>query len=128
MAKPQPDDDVQIRPFADFLREQSSGKTHAELGEGLHDLVARVLDTGKKGSLSLTISVGPMKGNPEILVVSDEIKLRLPEHDRQASAFWPDANGNLTRHDPRQMTFESLREVPPPPGVDAETGEIKEAR
>lgn len=119
-------DDEVVRPFADWLREQSGGKTHEELGDALHDLVARVRDTGKKGSVQLTVTVGPLKGDADVLVVTDEIKLRLPEHDRKASLFYPDANGNLTRSDPQQLTFESLREVPGVGVVDASTGEIQE--
>lgn len=113
-----------IRPFADWLREQSTGSTHEELGEALHDLIAKVQDTGKKGSLTLTITVGTLKNDAAVLVVEDRIKLKLPEHDRKASLFYPDKHGNLTRRDPRQLEFESLREVPS--GVDPETGEITE--
>ena len=116
-----------IRPFADWLREQSSGKTHDELSEALWDLIARVRDTGKKGSVSLTVSVALMKGDKDVLIVSDEIKLRIPEHDRKASLFYPDRNGNLARTDPNQLSFESLREVPAGHAlVDTTTGEIKE--
>lgn len=121
-------EETAVRPFADWLREQSKGQTHEELSDALYDLVARVMDTGKAGTLTLTIKVAPVKGNETgALVVSDEIKLRLPEHDRKASLFFPDKQGNLSRTDPHQLTFESLREVPPPAGVDLETGEIKEA-
>lgn len=109
------DDKPPIRPFADWLREQAGGRTHDELGEALHDLVARVRDTGKKGTVTLVVTVAPMKEDVDTLVLSDEIKLKLPEHDRKASIFYPDAAGNLTRSDPRQPTFDSLREVPPPP-------------
>lgn len=119
------DDDVFIRPFADWLREQSKGATHDELGEGLHTLIQRVRDTGKKGSIVLTVTVERLKGDHDVLVVSDEIRLKLPEHDRKASLFYPDENGNLSRTDPNQLTFEGLKEVPPP-NVDPITGEIKE--
>lgn len=123
----EPDDDTVIRPFADWLREQSGGKTHDELSEALWDLVARVRDTGKKGTVSLTVTVAPMKNDLDVLVVTDEIKLRLPEHDRKASLFYPDKDGNLTRTDPNQLSFESLREVPGVGQVDPTTGEITTA-
>lgn len=116
-------DDVQIRPFADFLREQARGQTHDELSEGLRDLVARVQDTGKKGTLTLTVEIAPMpKGGGE-LVVSDSIKLKLPEHERNASIFFADKDNNLRREDPNAISFDFLYEVPPPPGVDPNTGE-----
>ena len=118
--------DQPIRPFADFLREQNRGRTHYELGEALHDLVARVEDTGKKGTLTLVVTVEPLKGAEEALTVSDEIKLKLPEHDRGASIFFRGRDGNLQREDPNQPVFEALREVAPPPGVDPVTGEVKD--
>lgn len=125
MSAPEPaDNELEIRPFATWLIEQSGGKTHEELSAALYDLVARVRDTGKKGSVSLTVNVAPLKGDIDVLVVADEIKLRLPEHDRKASLFYPDKDGNLTRRDPNQLSFDSLREVPP--NVDPLTGEIRE--
>jgi hypothetical protein len=114
-----------IRPFADFLREQSHGTTHDELSQALHDLVARVQDTGKKGSLTLTIGVERLKGgrSDNAVIVSDSIKLNLPEHDRDTSLFFTTADGNLSRDDPRQLSFESLRDVSAPPVRGLDEGE-----
>lgn len=114
----------QVRPFAAFLQEQSKGKTHAELSEALHDLVQRVADTGRQGSLVLTIAVKPMKGADNgALLVSDQIKLKLPEHDRKASIFFSN-EGNLQRTDPQQLAFEGLR------GLDGDkpADKVKEAK
>lgn len=104
-------DDPAVRPFADWLREQSSGKTHDEMSESLWDLIARVQETGKKGQLILSISVEPMKGDESVLVVSDEIKLKLPEFPRKPSVFYADRNGNLTRSNPNQPELTGLRDV-----------------
>lgn len=117
-------DEPTIRPFADFLREHGRGRTHDELGEALHTLIARVKDTGKTGSISLTVQVKPMKQDDRMVIVSDKISINLPEHDRPSAAWFIGKDGNLQRDDPNQLAFESLREVPPPPGVDPETGEI----
>lgn len=114
MTEPNP----QLRPFAEWLLEQSSGSTHDELSEGLHDLVSRVKDTGKKGTLTLVVTVAPMKEDQEVLVVSDEIKLKLPEFARKASIFYADGDGNLTRKNPNQMEFDFLRELPSGPTPD----------
>ncbi len=119
---------VTIRPFADWLRDQSRGKTHDELSEALRDLVSKVIDTGKKGTLALIVTVEPMPNSDgHALIVKDEIKLKLPEFSREASLFFADDDRNLSRSDPRQLTFESLREVPPPAGVDPATGEVSDA-
>lgn len=42
------------RPFADWLRDQSRGKTHDELSEGLRDLVAKVIDVAAHYGITLT--------------------------------------------------------------------------
>lgn len=126
--RPDDDEEVPVRPFADFLREQSQGETHAELSDALQTIVQAVLDTGKVGVLQLQIRVEPMKGGRRGVTVSDAIKIKLPEHDRDASMFFADKNNNLHRNDPDQLSFESLREVPPPPGVDVTTGEITDPK
>lgn len=113
-------DDPVIRPFADALLELSGGRTHAELGEQLHDLIAAVRDTGKKGSLTLTITVSRMKNSERVLQVVDDVRSKIPALDREVSVFYTDADGNLTRTDPQQLSFESLREVPPPAATPIE--------
>lgn len=124
---------VEPRDFSSFLLEQSRGATHAELSEGLHDLVGRVQDTGKKGSLTLIITVEPMKGDDGAVIIGDEIRLKLPEHDRPASMYFIGSDGNVMRDDPRQASiFDDLRAAPAPPalnaprGVDSVTGEASD--
>lgn len=118
-----PTDEPMIRPFADWLREQSRGTTHDELSVALHDLIGRVRDTGKGGSLQLTVSVKPFKGDPNTLLVADSIRLKVPQHDRKDSIFYADRHGNFSRDDPNQLDFSSLREVPEVDGKSAAAGE-----
>lgn len=92
------------KPFASWLVEQAGGKTESELTDGLRDLVMRVADTGKRGSLQLTVVVEPMKEDASLIVIKDEIKLKLPEHDRKASIFWQ-KDGALLRNDPNQRSI-----------------------
>jgi len=128
---PEPDDD-RARDFASVLLEQGRGHSHRELSQGLHDLIARVRDTGKKGSISYTLSIEPMKGNDGAVITKDAIKLNMPEHDRQASIFYTDRDGNLTRNDPNQPSIfdaADLAEAPAPRPtavVDISHGEFLE--
>lgn len=108
-----------VRPFADFLREHGRGRTHDELGEALHTLVGRVKDTGKKGSITLTVTVEPMKKDDRMVVVGDRIKIALPEHDRPAGVWFVGHDGNLVRN-----VFEPLRALRAHTDVDPYTGEI----
>lgn len=109
-------DDRGHKPFAAWLQEQQSGRTHDELTDALAALAAAVKETGKKGVLTLSITVAPFdKGNGAALTVTDVVKVSLPQHDRRKSIFYADDDGNLTRDDPMQPTFEGLREVPAAP-------------
>ena len=110
-------DNPEIALFAEFL--QGRPKTHEELSEALWDLVARVVDTGKKGSVTLTVIVERDKKAQDVLFVSDEIKLRLPEYDRPAAIYWQGRQGNLSRSDPRQPELEGLRALPDPTITEA---------
>lgn len=95
----------EMKPFAAVLVELGRGSTERELSEALHDLVARVQDTRKKGVLSYTLQIEPMKGDSDALLLTDAIKLKLPEHDRSASIFFADRDGNLVREDPNQPSL-----------------------
>lgn len=105
-------DEVRKRPFADFLRDQNKGRTHDELTDELHTLIGRIKETGKKGELTLRISIEPNKKNPDVLQVSDLVVVKVPQPERKASIFYTDPDGNLTGTDPQQLAFEGLREVP----------------
>lgn len=112
-----------IRPFADWLHEQSAGETHDELSEALWGLVGRVQATQKKGSLTLTIKIEPTKSGP--LMISDEIRLRLPEYPRDPSIAYIDSNGNLTRNNPLQPPLTELRDASATPTRHNFLGEVK---
>ena len=113
-----------VRPFADFLREQSQGRTHEELSEQLHALIAAVTDTGKGGSLTLKLDIKPISaGDTSTLTVTDQIAVKAPKGDRPKSVFFVTGDGNLSRQDPRQLSFDGLREVPTTP-----TNELRSAK
>lgn len=100
-----------VRPFAAVLREIGKGRTHDELTEGLNDLVGRVRDTGRKGTLTYVLTVEPLKDAPDVLTVHDEIKLKLPEHDRPGTIYFADGDNNLVRDDPNQATIPGIRGI-----------------
>jgi hypothetical protein len=116
------DEDKQVRPFADWLREQSNGAAHEELTESLNELVGAVLTHEKSGDLTLTIKVKPAGHGSNTLFVTADVKLKAPRAESPSSLFFADRHHNLLRDNPNQMTFGGLREVPKP-----ESTEVKEA-
>jgi hypothetical protein len=103
------DEGRQIIPFATVLQQVAKGTAHTKLSELLAELTAAVRDHGKAGSLSITVKVEPTKGTSENLTVSITSTLKAPQAT-EASIFFSDDSGNLTRHDPRQIEA-ALHEV-----------------
>lgn len=125
MADPVEPDRPMRRPFAAWLQEQRNGGLHDELSDALGELVAVCVQTGKKGSLTLRVSISPQKDEETVLVL-DDVKLTAPKHDSRPSLYFPDADGNLLRNNPRQPSL-PLREVPGGRADDTPR-DLKEAR
>jgi hypothetical protein len=104
-----------VRPFADWLLEQANGSTHAELTAQLNELVQSAIAHGKGGELTLSVKVKPAtKGAGNMLLVTADVKSKLPRGERPDALFYADRDGNLRRDNPDQLKFEGLREVPRP--------------
>jgi hypothetical protein len=113
----------QLKPFGQFVQEQRNGGLHDELSVALAELVAQCVETGKKGTLTLKVSVVPTKDEVTVLV-TDDVAVKAPKHDAKPALFFPDENGNLLRRDPRQPEL-PLREIRGAKGT--ETDDEKEA-
>lgn len=120
-----PEEARHVKPFADWLQEQRNGLAASELADALNAVVEAVADHGKVGKLTLTVSVKPAtKAAQGMVIISDAIKVALPEPDRAESLFFVDVNNNLSRNDPRQQKL-PLRDVSQPPH-DADDDEDRE--
>jgi hypothetical protein len=100
------------RAFTDALKDIRNGASVVELGETLTGLVERVRATGKAGTLTYTLKVKPAsKGDTDVLLLEDDIKVKLPVDTRGGTIYYADDNQQLTRKDPRQPSLPNLREV-----------------
>lgn len=89
------------KTFTQFLQEQRRGLLHSELTDRLAEAGRAVREHGKPATLTLTVRIAPAKYDGAV-EVSDDVKVKLPEADRDAGLFYPDEHGNLNRNDPRQ--------------------------
>ena len=104
-------DGVAVRPFADVLREIQGGVAHDELSVAFRDLIVAIEETGKGGKITFTLDVKPMKGGDGVLVLTPAHAAKMPQHDRKASLFYATKDGNVTKENPNQLAFESLKVV-----------------
>jgi hypothetical protein len=120
-------DDRELKPFADWLAMQRKGTLANELASAMADVNQAVLDTGKPGSITLTVKVKPT-GDGTSVFITDEVKAKAPEPERGQSVFFVDEHGNPHR------SQQVLDEVPAnqarlaiAPGgstTDTKTGEV----
>lgn len=104
-------EDPPRKSFAIFIQDQRAGALHNELSDGLAEVVQRVIDLNKAGSLSLNLKVVPAGKGQAAVFITDEVKVKPPE-DRQAFMYFTDGHGNISRSNPNQPEL-PLREVPP---------------
>lgn len=101
MAESKQDTDTSTQDFLAFLAGINKGRTVADLGAKLQELVAAIENTGKGGTLTLKITVKPANKS-DALTVADEVTVKAPALAKPDSIFFPDANHNLVRNDPKQ--------------------------
>lgn len=100
------------RAFAVFLQELRDGRTHTELTTQLAELLAKVKDTGKGGSITLEIKIKPAGRGADVdkVVILDKITAKLPAPERGEDFYWLTADNDLSRNHPKQSTLD-LREA-----------------
>ncbi|WP_326637326.1 hypothetical protein OG884_26675 [Streptosporangium sp. NBC_01755] len=101
----------QVRPFATVLQDLRKGAVLEEAAAELQQLVASVLETGKKGKLTLVVAIEPMKGNETALTVAADVTTTRPKSPPKAAVFFADSEFNLVRDDPRQIALPGLRRI-----------------
>ena len=111
------------RDIFDILDELRAGNCKAELTERLNEVTRACQETGKSGSITLTLKVSPQGAQ---FIVADDIKTKVPEHAVQPTIMFADSNANLMRRDPRQMSLDDVVTIKDDDSiqVDEETGEI----
>lgn len=98
-----------IRPFVDTLREIEYGALLDELAEAQQQVVDAVMETGKKGQITIVLNYNP-EGQGQITIATD-LKSKIPALPRGKSLFFVTPERNLSRQDPRQMEIDGLRKV-----------------
>lgn len=110
------------RRFTDTLIDIRDGAVVDDLTNQLRELVTRVGETGRPGSLILTLKVksatkGQMGG---ALLIEDDIKCKLPIAEKGTTILFATTDGQLQRHDPRQPRLVPLDEGPTLSRIPAE--------
>jgi hypothetical protein len=100
--------------FAVFLIQHSRGEAHVQVSSELRELLSAVQEHGRKGSLTLKVTVEPPKGHVDgqPLLVAVESELKAPRPVAPPAMYFVDDDGRPTRNDPRQTAAFDVRDLP----------------
>lgn len=101
---------VGARPITDTLRRIGGGMYLDTVSEKMAELVAAVNATGKKGRISLTITIKKATRGGA-MHVSGEVKITPPAEEAMEVMLFATEEGNLVGDDPAQQKLD-LRRVP----------------
>lgn len=97
--------DTTTRPntFIASITDLNDGATASDLDRQLREVVLKARETGKPGSITLTLSVEP-RGADSVIVVA-KITEKMPKAEEPKSIFFVDDEGQLVREHPKQSTL-----------------------
>ncbi|NED96471.1 hypothetical protein G1H11_14265 [Phytoactinopolyspora alkaliphila] len=103
--------DRRVRPAADILVEL--GRTHTELSDAIAELVTAVADTGRKGTVTLKLTVEPIgeEARESGIKLGAEVSRKIPQIPLKAATFFLGEDDVLTREHPGQQRI-AMRAVP----------------
>lgn len=111
------------RSFMQVLGDLRRGKTQDELTNKLSELVRAVEDTGRAGTLSLTIKVKPAAKDSTLVQIDDIIVCKTPEIARAPTFMHTTPDHGLSLDDPEAKDRpEKLRSVETPTPEFREVG------
>lgn len=97
------------KTFGGLVDELRFGELTDELNEKMREVVNACVDTGKVGSIALTIKFKPGKAGE--IEVTDAVKHTAPQRERGSYLMYPTPEGNLQRQDPRQLAIDGLKTI-----------------
>jgi hypothetical protein len=100
--------------FAVFLVQHSRGEAHDQISGELRELLNAVQEHGRKGSLTVKVTVEPPKGHVDgaPVLVTVESDLKAPRPIAPPAMYFVDDDGRPTRNDPRQLASFDVRDLP----------------
>jgi hypothetical protein len=99
--------------FASTITNLNNGSTETELSLAFKSLVAAVSDTGRKGTLTLKLTVEQNKKNAKLIEIAAEVSCKPPQPKPQAAAFLLH-QGELIALEDTQMRLPLERQIDGP--------------
>lgn len=114
---------AQYDSFLAAISQQRGGDLAADCNDKMREVVEAIRETGKAGSLTLTLKFKPVEeGDGTAVKVNDTISVKIPQPSLGVCIFYTNDTGGLQRADPRQREFKGAgfdrQELADPPEPD----------
>lgn len=96
-----PEPTIEPPKFADWLAAHRNGLLDVDVAEAFAEVVEGAIQTGKPGSLTLTLKVSTQG---DMVAVTDVIAAKVPVV-QDARLYWRGLDGQLTRDNPMQPSL-----------------------
>jgi hypothetical protein len=96
--------------FQNFLTDLDDGKFHEQLCDLWPKVTQAVMETGKKGSLTIKIAASK---NGKMAIVTSIATISVPAPATEQTMFYVDKQGHTIRHDPEQLPLRHVSLKPP---------------
>ena len=100
-----------MQDFLQFMADLRQGAALEEYRKALVELQARVNDTGKRGSMTITLTIEPVAKLRNTFSIKDAVTTKLPVGEKGETLLFADDSGRLSRRDPRQPELPTMRTV-----------------
>lgn len=90
--------------FLEFLQGYRRGTLLERADRELNDLVDAIAETGRGGSLTMTLTLKVNKAGQ--IEIAPDVKTKAPRADMGVGIYFVSDQGRLTRRDPNQMDIE----------------------
>ncbi len=115
---------VKPATFVATITDMRDGSLLQDLDESLLNVLAHVRNSGRKGEVTLKLTIRPAsKGSVATLLLDAQIRETLPKLEFPTSVFYANDTGGLSRRDERQPEMSGLRRVEPPTPITREITE-----
>lgn len=91
-----------FRTMEQLLPMIQEGNLQSKVNALLIDLIKEVQSTGKKGTLTLQITVAAVPKTESALEIDGKVTVKLPEWDRESLILFGLQDGSLSAHHPKQ--------------------------
>ena len=92
--------------FRFLIGTHNRGSAEAEASDAIHEVIAAIRETKKKGKVTIEVAMEPVKGDVNRLSIEVTVKAKVPRPQPASDVFYSTEAGGLQKTDPNQANWD----------------------